>query len=604
MDSTIIIPTYNEAENLPELAKRIRAVCNAEILVVDDNSPDGTAKIAEELGCKVLNRKGRQKGLSASVIEALHTVGTDKIIVMDADLQHPPEALPRIIDELDKADFVVASRYIKGGSCKEWDLDRKVLSRVANLLAYPIAGVKDAVSGFFGLRRVGLPDLSIASTRGFKIMLELLVKGKWNRVAEIPYTFDVRTKGSSKLSVDKITDYALQLAGLYLFRLKRFLKFSTSAIIGSIVVFALTPVLVELFRIHYMLALLGTSLISILIKYYLNDRWTWQAHNKARQQENKGIISFGIEILKRMAKPRISRANFALTYMCNQKCLTCRIWKRYREHPELLQEELSTEEVAKVIENNNLMWLSFTGGEPFMREDIGEILKLSMNKLPMTSIVTNGSMPERIERAVRYALADKGGLLTLNVSVEGTEQTHSLMSGRDWYSRAIETMERLSRIGSKRLKLGVEQVLSEYNTSPADMQAVCNLVKRLSLGLTYTIDQTASFYDNTSRQVKAVELPKVKLGLKPQDIMNRLFLSRNGKSNLKGKCVAGKFSCFIDPYGNVCPCIFMSDKPVASLRETGYRIPQLERVRNCQTGCWTPCETYATMLFRPWRVLV
>jgi len=159
LEATIVIPTYNEYENLPELIRRIReSSSDVTILVVDDSPDTRTANIASELGCGVIRRHGdnqisvypntnidskgiseqnyRRRSLSSAVIIGIASAMTEKVIVMDADLQHPPEKLPDIINELDNHDFVIASRYIPGGGCVEWDFDRKVMNGILTARLY------------------------------------------------------------------------------------------------------------------------------------------------------------------------------------------------------------------------------------------------------------------------------------------------------------------------------------------------------------------------------------------------------------------------------------------------------------------------------------
>ncbi len=219
--SMIIVPTYNEAENIGELIERLKAVCNSQVLVVDDSKDkNATAIAARKAGAQVLQRKDK-KGLSSAVIDGLALLddNLDKVVIMDADLQHPPEDVPKLLEALDSHDFVVASRYIDGGGCEEWDFDRKVMSRVANLIARPLVPeVHDLVSGFFGLRREGLPNLAAVNDKGFKIMLELLVRGHWKSISEVPYMFQPRLRGDTKMKFSQVRDYALQLVKLYLRR--------------------------------------------------------------------------------------------------------------------------------------------------------------------------------------------------------------------------------------------------------------------------------------------------------------------------------------------------------------------------------------------------
>lgn len=241
----VIVPTYNESENIGELLHRLKTVYDCLVLVIDDsNDKNATATAAYEAGAYVVQRdlgmtkvypgakvtdavssseRRNGRGLSSAVAYGLEVLNddVDRTVVMDADLQHPPEVVPKLFEALDSHDFVVASRYIDGGGCKEWDFDRKVISRFANLLARPLVPkVHDLVSGFFGLKREGLPDLSAVNDRGFKIMLELLVRGHWKSVVEVPFIFQPRLHGETKMRREQMRDYTLQLASLYVAKVK------------------------------------------------------------------------------------------------------------------------------------------------------------------------------------------------------------------------------------------------------------------------------------------------------------------------------------------------------------------------------------------------
>ena len=218
---TIILPTYNEAQNIGEIISQLRlAVPKAKILVIDDNSPDGTAWIAERRGCTVI-RRSHEKGLSSAVIEGLRHTTEEKVVVMDADLQHPPEAVPELLRRLDTCDVVIGSRYCPNGKIEGWRVNRRIVSRVANFLAWPLASrVADRTSGFFALRRCSAPPLHLLGARGFKILLEILVKGNGNVVGEVPITFKCRKAGESKFKGKQAREYLVQLAGLASYKLQ------------------------------------------------------------------------------------------------------------------------------------------------------------------------------------------------------------------------------------------------------------------------------------------------------------------------------------------------------------------------------------------------
>jgi len=213
----MIIPTYMEAENIPLLAEKLRKFLNGynyEAVVVDDNSPDDTYKIAEKLGFNVVVRSEKM-GLASAFLEGVQHAKADLIGVMDADLQHPPEVLPLMLNEVyNGSDLVVASRYANGGKIEGWPLHRRIISRVAIALAHLLLpntrAVKDPVSGFFIVKR-GVIKGAQLKPQGFKILLEILVKGKYGKVVEVPYTFKPRENGESKFCFREIGSYLKHL---------------------------------------------------------------------------------------------------------------------------------------------------------------------------------------------------------------------------------------------------------------------------------------------------------------------------------------------------------------------------------------------------------
>jgi dolichol-phosphate mannosyltransferase len=221
---SIVVPTYNERERLPDLVNAIFAAyaaeqLDAELIIVDDNSPDGTGRIADELArdhrIQVLHRAGKL-GLGTAVVEGFRRATAPIVGVIDADLSHPPHLLPRMTAVMQQtgADVVVASRYIPGGGVRNWPLSRQVMSRTACLLARGLTPVRDAASGFFLIRRELATGVTI-SAGGFKICLELLVRGRPSRVVEVPYVFEDRAAGESKMNRKEALGYVVQLRDLY-----------------------------------------------------------------------------------------------------------------------------------------------------------------------------------------------------------------------------------------------------------------------------------------------------------------------------------------------------------------------------------------------------
>ena len=224
---SVVVPTYNERDRLPDLVRAVFAAyaeegLDGELIVVDDNSPDGTGRLADELAADhritVLHRAGKL-GLGTAVIAGFGAASAPVVGVIDADMSHPPQMLPRMLAVLQqyRADVVVASRYIPGGGTRNWPMTRLVMSRLACLLATGLTPVRDATSGLFLIRRDLARDVAIEAG-GFKICLELLVRGRPAAVVEVPYVFENRTAGESKMNVREATGYLEQLRALHAFR--------------------------------------------------------------------------------------------------------------------------------------------------------------------------------------------------------------------------------------------------------------------------------------------------------------------------------------------------------------------------------------------------
>ncbi len=225
--NSIIIPTYNESKNLPKLfASLTKALSEArmddyEILIMDDDSPDGTAELANRAAdrrVRGINRRGRPRGLSYAVIDGFKEAKGENLLVMDADLSHPPDAVPRLIRAIteDGLNLAIGSRYVAGGGIRNWPAKRVWASRVACWLGQMVTPVKDATSGFFCVRR-SVIDVGALNPLGFKIGLEVFVKARHaGRYREVPYVFEDRAAGESKLSSGVILAYFKQVALLLL----------------------------------------------------------------------------------------------------------------------------------------------------------------------------------------------------------------------------------------------------------------------------------------------------------------------------------------------------------------------------------------------------
>ncbi|HZP95050.1 MAG TPA: polyprenol monophosphomannose synthase [Candidatus Limnocylindria bacterium] len=212
-----MVPTYNEAGSLPPLIGRLAAALAGrgwELVVVDDGSPDGTADLAERLAAahpvRVVRRAGKA-GLASAVVAGFAAAKGDTLVVMDADLSHPPELVPRLLAAIEGgADLAIGSRYVKGGGAMDWPLRRRVVSRVACLMGNVLVPVRDSTSGFFALRRSVIEGVKL-NPIGFKIGFEVMARGRYRRAIEVPYVFRDREHGESKFGQREIGQYLIQL---------------------------------------------------------------------------------------------------------------------------------------------------------------------------------------------------------------------------------------------------------------------------------------------------------------------------------------------------------------------------------------------------------
>jgi dolichol-phosphate mannosyltransferase len=227
---SVVVPTYNERANIRPLAARVFATlspAHSELLIVDDDSPDGTAAecdaTATETGWPLrgIVRRGA-RGLATAVICGLREARGELIVSLDADLSHPPEMIPALVEALRdrRVNMAIGSRFVPGGRVDlHWPLHRRLNSLAGRLLARPLTPVHDMMSGFFAVRAADL-ELEGLDPIGYKIALELIVRHGWKNVAEIPITFSDRAAGKTKLSVGEQVRYLRHLVRLYRCALK------------------------------------------------------------------------------------------------------------------------------------------------------------------------------------------------------------------------------------------------------------------------------------------------------------------------------------------------------------------------------------------------
>ena len=331
-DLSVIIPTYNEYENILQLVEIIKDMLpddlSTEIIIVDDNSPDGTGRLIasyiEDALTKVcsgiqkahenssnfaintresivrLVRRENKSGLISAILQGIKSSTGKYILVMDADFSHPPETVPLLINELlrDPNCIVVASRYIRGGSIRGWPYKRLLLSRLAAKIAIhglKLCNIRDPISGFFAFPRHIIENIRF-DTYGYKLLLEILVKAQGVRVKEIPYTFIDRKSGESKLDNRVMLDYVKAVWYLYRYGRKsklvtekeekrrsvlflskaaRFYSVgATGLLLNYIVSMMLTKGIISNF--WYLQASMIGIILSITSNFFLNKFWTFE----------------------------------------------------------------------------------------------------------------------------------------------------------------------------------------------------------------------------------------------------------------------------------------------------------------------------------------
>lgn len=216
---SLITPTYNERENIPILAEEIFSVIatepdiDMELIVVDDNSPDRTGEVAEGLKdtypLQVVHRAGKL-GLGSAVMEGFAISEREYIGVIDADLSHDPSILPQLIHGLREYDITIGSRFGETSKVEKWALHRRLTSLTGVGFARLLTGVEDPLSGYFFLHRSGLGELELTSS-GYKILLEILVKGRIETHMSVPFIFRNRQFSQSKLNAKEYVLFAKQL---------------------------------------------------------------------------------------------------------------------------------------------------------------------------------------------------------------------------------------------------------------------------------------------------------------------------------------------------------------------------------------------------------
>lgn len=288
---SIVVPTYNEKGNMEALLTGLTRTLDAEgisfeVIVMDDDSPDGTAAEVERLRRGGLDRvrcvvRKEERGLSAAVVAGFRECRGAVWLVMDADLSHPIEAVPRLYRRVAAgADVCVGSRHCAGGGIADWPLRRRVISRGAALLARPLTPCSDPMAGFFALRPAVVAGATL-NAAGFKILLEILVKGSYRTLAEEPIVFRDREVGESKLTRGVMLAYLAHLARLYLHPGSApLVKFLLVGATGTLLDLALFSLLMATVFAHNDARATVAQLLSFAAalawNYTWNSRWTFR----------------------------------------------------------------------------------------------------------------------------------------------------------------------------------------------------------------------------------------------------------------------------------------------------------------------------------------
>jgi len=310
VQASIIIPTYNESENIIQVLKSIGEHLPEDIateaLVVDDNSPDGTGKIVENYISDTRNKAGytievihrkTKSGLSSAILDGIQHSTGEIVVIMDSDFSHPPKMIPQLVEEIrtSKCDIVIASRFVPGGAINGWSTKRKLISKTAKGIAKAGLGVNesDPMSGFFAFKRKILDGIKFDAI-GYKMLLEILVKTKGAKVKEIPYTFTDRTRGSSKLDSSTMLDYVKSVWRLYRYGSKatdsdtrtsvsfiskagRFYTVGASGLLVNYIVAVLfADAIMNLWYIH---ATIIGIIVAMSSNFILNKIWTFEDRN-------------------------------------------------------------------------------------------------------------------------------------------------------------------------------------------------------------------------------------------------------------------------------------------------------------------------------------
>jgi len=300
---SVVVPTFRECDNLPELLHRFDRLRRSfglelEVLIMDDQSKDGSREAVAALNHDWVrfNERASNPGLSPAVVDGLKAASHPVVVVMDADLSHPPEKIPDLVLALESGQqFVIGSRYVPGGSTDDdWGLFRWLNSRIATLMSRPLTSARDPMAGFFALRRDDFLNADELNPVGYKIGLELIVKTGAQNVGEVPIHFTDRVAGESKLSLKEQLRFIQHLRRLYMYKfgtmtsLVQFLAVGFSGLIVNLTVLTLLVTAGS----PDMIALAAAIGVSMLSNFALNRRFTFSyARDRSIWKQFVGFVA-------------------------------------------------------------------------------------------------------------------------------------------------------------------------------------------------------------------------------------------------------------------------------------------------------------------------
>ncbi|MEB3181672.1 MAG: glycosyltransferase [Nostocaceae cyanobacterium] len=320
---SLVVPTYNEAGNIAKIIQILTDILNEfipgdyELILVDDNSPDGTWEIAQSLMTEYpqlrLMRREQERGLSSAVIRGWQVAQGYVLGVIDGDLQHPPHILRELLTHMEQgADLAVASRHVDGGGVSSWSVIRRFLSRGAQILGLVIlpgvlGRVSDPMSGYFMVRRSAIANATMNPV-GYKILLEVIARGKVRQIAEVGYVFQERQQGESKVTWKQYVDYLHHLVRLRLstghlesfrqrfnFPLGRFIRFGLVGFSGVFVDLAVFHILRHFLGVGLTRSTIISAEVAIVNNFLWNDTWTFgdiSKRQKGKRQRLKRLLKF------------------------------------------------------------------------------------------------------------------------------------------------------------------------------------------------------------------------------------------------------------------------------------------------------------------------